>query len=194
MYSRPGSKAGEYGTATWVRRRHVRRKIPSTIWTCSSSTPISRLVLPVRRNEPVVLTLVKRCSAETSASVNVGVSSSWTIAITSFIGPLLTKPARDRNASLHGGIAVPHGFRHHNRWNRRGNWFTSLAAIVVGCNVVRGDDVEQIEVQPAIGGEDLPVVGVKLPSAHVGDHASSFGHDHCPGSYVPRRDTPFPVS
>ena len=38
--------------------------------------------------------LVKRCSAETSASVSAGVSSSWTMAITSFIGPLLTKPAR----------------------------------------------------------------------------------------------------
>jgi hypothetical protein len=37
------------------------------------------------------------------------------MAIKSFIGPLLTKLARDRNASLHGGIAVPHGLRHHNR-------------------------------------------------------------------------------
>ena len=69
-----------------------------------------------------------------------------------------------------------------------------LVAIVLVVQVVRGDDVEQIEVQPAIGGEDLPVVGVKGPAAHVGDHASSFGHDHCPGRDVPRRDTPFPVS
>ena len=72
-------------------------------------------MLPVRKKEPVVLIFVKRCWAATNASVNAGVSSSWTMAITSFIGPLLTKPARDRNASLHGGIAVPHGLRHHNR-------------------------------------------------------------------------------
>src|SRR5215213_6964765 len=194
MYSRPGSKAGEYGTATWVRRRHVRRKIPSTACTWSSSTPIRRLVLPVRKKEPVVLTFVKRCSAATSASVSAGVSSSWTMAITSFIGPLLTKPARARNASLHGGIAVPHGWRHDSRWLRPDNESAVLSPAALDCNLVRSDHIEQFTVQPTVGGEDLAVAGPKRPAAHVGHDSSGLSHNHSPGGDIPGREAPFPVS
>ena len=46
---------------------------------------MSRLVFPVRRKEPVVLTFVNRCPAAIRASVSADVSSSCTMATISFI-------------------------------------------------------------------------------------------------------------
>jgi hypothetical protein len=60
-----------------------------TVGTPASSTPIIRLVFPVRRNEPVVAIFVNRNPAEISASVRMSVSSSWTMAKISFTGVLL---------------------------------------------------------------------------------------------------------
>lgn len=80
---------------------------------------------------------------------------------------------------------MPHGLRHDSRWAHCGNWITSLVAVGLCCNLVRGYDGKQFAVQSAVGGEDLPIGGTKLATAHVGDRSSGLCDDYGAGGDIP---------